>query len=86
MIDDTLVECHHADKGFRNAPLPPTQRPSRTRPHREILGGVTYCSWLIPQLHQELRAGEHIDNTVCPHQTLHSLTPQQFLLRKQSQR
>ena len=22
MIGDTLVECHHADQGFRNAPLP----------------------------------------------------------------
>lgn len=51
------------------------------RTHTEEFYEVTPCSWLIPQLNQELRAWERIYNTVRPHQALHYLTPQQFLLR-----
>lgn len=39
------------------------------------------CSWLIPQLNQQLRAWEHIYNTDRPHKALDYLTPQQELLR-----
>lgn len=56
------------------------------RTHTEEFYEVTPCSWLIPQLNQELRAWEHVYNTVRPHQALDYLTPQQFLLRAQSQR
>jgi len=44
------------------------------------------CSWHLPALIRELRQWEQIYNTVRPHQALGQLTPQQFLLRWQSQR
>ncbi len=55
------------------------------RTHKEEFYEVTPCSWLIPQLNQQLRAWEHTYNTIRPHQALHYLTPQQFLLRVHKQ-
>ena len=55
------------------------------RTHKEEFYEVTPCSWLIPQLNQQLRAWEHTYNTIRPHQALHYLTPQQFLLRMHKQ-
>ena len=79
------------DRRLRLFVLPPrspklngcVERAQRT--HTEEFYEVTPCSWLIPQLNQQLRAWERIYNTIRPHQALHYLTPQQFLLRGHNQ-
>ncbi len=80
------------ERGLRLFVLPPrspklngaVERAQRT--HTEEFHEVTACSLEIPELNRELRAWEKIYNTVRPHQALDYLTPQQFLLRWQSQR
>jgi transposase InsO family protein len=52
-------------------------------PHREFHAA---SSWHLPALNRELRQWEQVYNTVRPHQVLGYLTPQQFLLKWQSQR
>ena len=54
------------------------------RTHTEEFYEVTPCSWLIPQLNQELGTWERTYNTVRPHQALGYLTPLQFLHQWQS--
>ena len=79
------------DRRLRLFVLPPrspklngcVERAQRT--HTEEFYEVTPCSWLIPQLNQQLRAWERIYNTIRPHQALDYLTPQQFLLRGHNQ-
>ncbi len=56
------------------------------RTHTEEFYQVAASSWHLPALNRELRQWEQIYNTVRPHQALGYLTPQQFLLRWQSQR
>jgi transposase InsO family protein len=56
------------------------------RTHTEEFYRVAASSWHLPALNRELRQWEQIYNTVRPHQALGYLTPQQFLLRWQSQR
>src|SRR3989304_6206038 len=69
------VACQQ--RGLRLFVLPPhspklngrVERAQRT--HTEEFYEVTPCSWLIPQLNQELRAWECIYNTVRPHPASH---------------
>jgi putative transposase len=56
------------------------------RTHNEEFYEVTPDRWNVPDLNRQLRAWEHVYNTVRPHQALGYLTPEQFLVRWQSQR
>ena len=86
---DLELACRH--RRLRLFVLPPrspklngrVERAQRT-PTEEFYE-VPPCSWLIPQLNQQLRAGERVYNPVRPHQALDYLTPQQFLLRVHNQ-
>ena len=74
-------------RGLRLFVLPPrspklngaVERAQRT--HTEEFYEVTACSLELEALNRELRAWEHIYNTVRPHQALGYLTPQEFLRR-----
>jgi len=74
-------------RGLRLFVLPPrspklngaVERAQRT--HTEEFYEVSACSLELQALNRELRAWEHIYNTVRPHQALGYLTPQEFLLR-----
>ena len=56
------------------------------RTHTEEFYELTACSLQIPTLNRELRAWEHVYNTVRPHQALGYLTPHEFLAQWRSQR
>jgi len=79
-------------QGIRLFVLPPrspklngcVERANRT--HTEEFYEVTDFSLDIPTLNRQLRAWEHIYNTVRPHQALGYLTPQQFLAQWGAQR
>jgi transposase InsO family protein len=53
------------------------ERANRT--HTEEFYEVNECSWLIPELNEQLRQWEHVYNCIRPHQTLQYKTPLQFL-------
>ena len=77
-------------RGLRLFVLPPrspklngaVERAQRT--HTEEFYEVSACSLELEALNRELRAWEHIYNTVRPHQALGYLTPQEFLLRSEA--
>ena len=59
---------------------------SEPRTHTEEFYEVAASSLHVPALNRELRQWERAYNTVRPHRALRHLTPQQFLLRRESQR
>lgn len=52
------------------------------RTHTEEFYEVTYSSFVLAELRQELLKWEQVYNTVRPHQALNYLTPQKFLQQK----
>jgi transposase InsO family protein len=78
-------------RGLRLFVLPPrspklngaVERAQRT--HTEEFYEISACSLELQSLNRELRAWEHIYNTVRPHQALGYLTPQEFLLRNRGE-
>jgi len=87
-----LFEAACRDRGIRLFLLPPrspklngrVERANRT--HTEEFYELTPCALSITQLNRELEAWERTYNTIRPHQSLHYLTPQQFLALSSSQR